>query len=192
MQVDEQVSSNPDSDLGEYSILSNSVHKSSPPITVEVNMSGQPVTMELDTGAAASVMSNSTFKKLFPRLRVHRSSLVLNTYSGHVLKVLGEVLVDVAYLGRPAKPLSLVVVDGDDSNTPHSPEPDQEEPPVPPTLSVRLLIVTRDDIELLRSISVSVMERTELSGEECGKLRLMDMYFVLCMHAMLLVIVSYY
>ena len=48
-----------------------------------------------------------------------------------------------------------------------------------PTLSVRLLIVTRDDIELLRSISVSVMERTELSGEECGKLRLM--YFVLCM-----------
>ena len=58
VQVDEQVSSNPDSDVGEYSILNNSVHKSSPPITVEVNISGQPVTMELDTGAAASVMSS--------------------------------------------------------------------------------------------------------------------------------------
>ena len=50
-------------------------------------MSGQPVTIELDTGAAAAVMSNSTFKKSFPRLRVHRSSLVLNTYSGHVLRI---------------------------------------------------------------------------------------------------------
>ena len=76
-------------------------------------MSGQPVTMELDTGAAASVMSNTTFKELFHHLKTRRSPLVLNTYSGHVLKVLGEVTLDVGYLGRPAKSLSLVVVDGD-------------------------------------------------------------------------------
>lgn len=113
VQVGVQQSSSPDSDLGEYSILSNSRSKSSPPITVEVNMSGQLVTMELDTGAAATVMSNTTFRKLFPNMKTHRSPLILNTYSGHVLRVLGEVTVDVVYRDQPVKSLSLIIVDGD-------------------------------------------------------------------------------
>ena len=76
-------------------------------------MSGKSETMELDTGAAASVMPNTTFRKLFPKLRTHRSPLVLKTYAGHVLKVVGEVMVDVTYWDQPAKSLSLVIVDGE-------------------------------------------------------------------------------
>ena len=42
-------------------------------------MSGQDVSMELDTDTAVTVMSYSTFKKLFPHLKTRRSQLVLKT-----------------------------------------------------------------------------------------------------------------
>ena len=115
-QVDATEPAESESDLGEYcvSIMTNSKSKSktTQPITVEVNMSGQDVSMELDTGAAVTVMSYSTFKKLFPHLKTRRSQLVLKIYTGQAMKVVGEVTMSVSYQGQPAKSLDLVVVQG--------------------------------------------------------------------------------
>ena len=65
--------------------------------------------MELNTVATASVMSNTTFKKLFPHLKTHCSLIILNTYSGHVLNMLGEIMVEVAYQDQPVKSLLLPI-----------------------------------------------------------------------------------
>ena len=68
-QVDATEPAESELDLGEHcvSIMTNSKLKSktTQPITVEVNMSGQDVSMKLDTGAAVMVMSYSTFKNSF-------------------------------------------------------------------------------------------------------------------------------
>ena len=78
-QVDATEPAESELDLDEHCVSimtnskSNSKSNTTQPITVEVNMSGQDVSMELDTGAAVTVMSYPTFKKLFPHLKTRRS-----------------------------------------------------------------------------------------------------------------------
>ena len=84
---------------------------SSRPIKVEVQVNGKPVPMEVDTGAAVSIISESTLRTLFPDSNLQHSSLVLRTYSNEHLKVLGELPVDVCYDSQSAS-LSLAVVAG--------------------------------------------------------------------------------
>ena len=46
--------------------------------------------MELDTGAAVTLMSESQFQELFPGVNLRESSVLLKTYSGEHLPVVGE------------------------------------------------------------------------------------------------------
>ena len=99
-------------DLGEYALsVANIGDKSPRPIRVDLHMSGKPVSMELDTGAAVSVMSNQAFKKLFPQAKLNKSQLILKTYTGQIMKVVGEFPVDVRYKEQQ-KSLDLVIVEG--------------------------------------------------------------------------------
>ena len=41
------------------------------PITVCITLDGKPVTMEVDTGAAKTIMSGKTFRKLWPGRSLH-------------------------------------------------------------------------------------------------------------------------
>jgi len=89
-----------------------------PPVVVHPRLNKVMVPMEIDTGAAVSVLSKKTYEKSWkekskPVLKV--SEVVLRTYSGDVLKVLGEVEVEVEY-GNQLETLPLVVVDGDGPN----------------------------------------------------------------------------
>ena len=60
------------------------------PWLVDVRIEGQPIKMELDTGAAVSVMSGTDFKKYFgSSITLHNCSLRLRTYTGEVIKPLG-------------------------------------------------------------------------------------------------------
>ena len=68
-------------------ILSTVIHK---PIQVEVSIDGQGITMELDTGAAVSLVSEITYKRMWPKQVLTRSTATLTTYSGEVLKVIGK------------------------------------------------------------------------------------------------------
>ena len=67
--------------------------------------------MELDTGAAVSVMSSAAKDKLFPNLKPKTTSVILTTYTGEKISVLGKLIVDVKY-GKQHKQLPLYVVDG--------------------------------------------------------------------------------
>ena len=109
-QVDATEPAESESDLGEYCVsIMTSKSTTTQPITVEVNMSGQDVSMELDTGAIVTVMSYSTFKKLFPSFE--DTSITAGT-EDQAMKVVGEVTLSVSYQGQPAKSLDLVVVQG--------------------------------------------------------------------------------
>ena len=83
------------------------------PIRVTLLINNKELVMELDTGAATSLISEATYHKLFPDIYLHRSSPVfLKTYTGQELVVVGEAEVDVKYEQQTAH-LPLLVVKGD-------------------------------------------------------------------------------
>ena len=87
--------------------------KRRPPLLVDLILDGQPVKMEVDTGAAVSVCSAADFKRLWPDCGpvLQPCSVQLKTYSEEPIAVLGQVEVDIDYAGQSAR-LPLVVVDG--------------------------------------------------------------------------------
>ena len=80
------------------------------PITVNVTVNDVPVTMEVNTGTAVSVMSHQQQQKLFPQAQLHPSQVVLHTYIAEVA-VVGILPVRVAYEGQEHY-LSLFIVQG--------------------------------------------------------------------------------
>ena len=68
--------------------------------------------MELDTGAAVSIVSEATRKELFPKAKLHPSNILLKTYTEEPIHLIGNLHVRVQYGDQVAK-LALVVVAGD-------------------------------------------------------------------------------
>ena len=85
-------------------------HKVSP-IKVNVQVNGMPVSMELDTGAAVSVMSQQQQKELFPTAQLQPSKVILRTYTAQSVGVVGTLPVKVVY-EEQEKDLSLFIVQG--------------------------------------------------------------------------------
>ena len=67
--------------------------------------------MEVDTGAAFSVISEATRQNVFPNETLHHSNLVLKTYTDESMKVKGTLNIRVKYRDQSEK-LVLVVVEG--------------------------------------------------------------------------------
>lgn len=86
--------------------------KVSSPITADLCVDGQPLTMEVDTGAALSLISEKTYKKMFPEVCLQKSNTVLRTYTEERMTVLGEMQVEVQY-GQQREHLDLIVVAGE-------------------------------------------------------------------------------
>ncbi len=81
------------------------------PITVTATVNGAKVPMQVDTGAALSIISEETYRTLWladaaPNLQ--ESDVKLKTYTGSVIVVKGILEVEVKYKDN----LSLVVVEG--------------------------------------------------------------------------------
>ena len=53
--------------------------------------------MEIDTGAAVSVISKKTQEKLFPNAHLDKSSLKLSTYTAESIPVVGQMEVELTY-----------------------------------------------------------------------------------------------
>ena len=86
--------------------------KKSGPIMVVVTVNNSPLQMELDTGAATSIISADTYRQTLsgaPALQPTAKSL--HTYTGEQLKVLGVLHFTVTYQSQVAD-LELTVVDG--------------------------------------------------------------------------------
>ena len=98
-----------------YSVVTQKSPASSLRTTVLINNS--PLVMEVDTGAACSLISEATFNKLWdsrtaPPLQPSGLPLPLRTYTGEPIRVLGSVMVTVNDNQQEAE-LPLLVVGGD-------------------------------------------------------------------------------
>ncbi|XP_062501692.1 uncharacterized protein K02A2.6-like [Corticium candelabrum] len=88
------------------------------PLAVTVHINKKAVQMEVDTGASVSIVSESTYKKLWKRQELpglRRPQVRLHTYSGEPLTVLGELDVRVRTQNQIAT-LPLIVVRNDGPN----------------------------------------------------------------------------
>ena len=83
-----------------------------PPIKIPLLVDNVLLEMELDTGAAITIISEVKYKEHFSETKLRESSTLLKTYSGERLKVVGEIAVNVEYENQSAK-LILTVVAGD-------------------------------------------------------------------------------
>ena len=81
--------------------------------TLEVLINNQPVDMQIDTGAAVSIMSEATYKQIFAHKRlsppIEPTSMQLSTYSGEKLQTMGIITVEVLYQKQRCQ-LKLVIV----------------------------------------------------------------------------------
>ena len=95
-----------------FSVRQNACERR-PPLMVKVSLDGRAVDMELDTGAALSVCSDSVFRQLWPSdgPDVEPCDVRLKTYSGEPLSVCGQAMVNVEY-GGSSTLLPLVIVKG--------------------------------------------------------------------------------
>ena len=97
-------------DCVEYEVpLNHFGAKSDQPYVLDVQLDGKPIRMEIDTGAALSLVSEQTFRSLFPLRSVETSKVHLRTYSGEVISVVGQMQLAVSYQDQKAM-LPLVVV----------------------------------------------------------------------------------
>ena len=97
----------PDDDLPLYSVKSHCTK----PITVDVEVNGIKVCMEVDTGTAVSLMSQEIKEKLFPEATLQQSKTWLRIYTGEPIEVVGELPV-TATCGDQSKNLTLYIVPG--------------------------------------------------------------------------------
>lgn len=80
------------------------------PLYVSVNLNGKQVSMELDTGSAVSIMSESKFKEISSD-PLQESQVNLCTYSGEKISVQGEAMCNVEYEGKQYG-LPIIIISG--------------------------------------------------------------------------------
>ena len=94
----------------DFSILSLE-HQSQPPISVLLQINGKDLRMELDTGAAMSLISEVTKKEILPDIVIRPSDIILRTYTAEAVEVVGQCDVMATYEHQSIE-LSLLVVSG--------------------------------------------------------------------------------
>ena len=78
---------------------------------VNLQLNGVPVTMEVDTGATVSLMSQDSQRCFFPEAVLDRPTVRLTTYTTEAIPVVGIMTVQVEYLSY-VEPHTFYVVQG--------------------------------------------------------------------------------
>ena len=86
------------------------------PYCVNINVNGHEITMEVDTGASVTVISEQTYRQTLKSVpKIQPSDANLHTYTGEEFKVLGLIKVPVEYSNQKAT-LPAIVVAGKSPN----------------------------------------------------------------------------
>ena len=92
---------------------------SSDPIMIDLQLEGQTVSMELDTGASVTILNNSTYdriKSAVPSVNLKPTTKRLVTYTNEDIPIRGCVRLNVGYRVQTVRTLSAVVVTGNGPN----------------------------------------------------------------------------
>ena len=106
-----RVQDDQESSSSEEYVLHKVGNRSVDPVLVQVQINGKPLKMEVDTGAALSIISEGTRMAIFPEEKLRASGLVLKTYTNEPMQVIGTLNVRVQYESQ-IKKLVLVVIAG--------------------------------------------------------------------------------
>ena len=97
-------------------LLNNIRSEPGKPLVMDIKLNGKPLTMELDTGAAVSLVSERTFQSLLPECQLKPSRVPLRTYSGERMEFREELVVTVEYDSQhtehPTPPAATPAQDG--------------------------------------------------------------------------------
>ena len=99
-------------DIDPTTLFRVSSKSSIPPLEVEVKMDDCIVKMEVDTGATLSLMSETTFRTLWPRRSLVASEVRLRSYTKDPIPVIGQCNVNIVYNDQTAEQLPLIIVKG--------------------------------------------------------------------------------
>ena len=86
--------------------------ESTRPIHVEVLLDGKPCDLEVDTGAAVSILSETRVNSILPGAQLLKTNVSLKTYTSEKIPVKGKLPVEVQY-GHQKKSLACYAVRGD-------------------------------------------------------------------------------
>ena len=87
-------------DMDDLILRVNSVGRSVvKPYMAVLEINGKPLKMEVDTGAAVTLISQATLRALFPQAELQKSTLTLHTYTTESLGVVGQLEVKVRHRG---------------------------------------------------------------------------------------------
>ena len=100
-----------DTEGATYNLFALEAVQTPAPLRVTMQVNKAKLTMEVDTGASASIISNETYIRLWQRPLLQASQCKLRTYTGEVLEVRGILTVDVTYADQ-TRTLPLLVVAG--------------------------------------------------------------------------------
>ena len=98
-----------------YALYNLSSSKSRMPLVQLLTVNGTPLQMQVDTGAVVSLISESTYMRVWPQVRrpaLEKSGILLRTYTGEGINVVGKICVDVQHEGQNHRSLDLLVVQG--------------------------------------------------------------------------------
>lgn len=106
---------------GDYDYVFNIGGGSAPPIKIDIELNGQSIEMELDTGSYYSVMSKGTYLQLWPnaetRPNLEQFDKPLSVYGGSPLAIEGKIHVQAKLAGRDRLVSSNIVVVGNKGPT---------------------------------------------------------------------------
>lgn len=94
LELDDPAPNNHDD---EFKLFQISEEKSEPSIMIPVKVNGEECSMELDTGATVSIMSEEAWRKRFPTAPLEESQIKFRTYTGEALDIIGQANVQVTY-----------------------------------------------------------------------------------------------
>ena len=77
--------------------------RTSAPIRVEFQVNGKPLLMEVDTGAAVFVIPEQQLTSHYPEAQICPCKVILRTYTGEPIEVLGKLKVSAQYQHQPSR-----------------------------------------------------------------------------------------
>ena len=98
-------------DEEDYELWAIKSSKKSKSYSTKLEVDGKSLQMEIDTGASLTLVSEQTFRSLWPNSTLNGSRITLSSYGGESIPVLGTVDVHVEY-GDQEAVLPLLVVKG--------------------------------------------------------------------------------
>ncbi|UYV60338.1 K02A2.6-like [Cordylochernes scorpioides] len=80
-----------------------------PPYVIKVRVEDTLMTFEIDTGSCLTLISEKDFKRYLPDVQVKEAGIIVKTYDGTVVPILGEIDVKVDFRGTIAKLRAVVM-----------------------------------------------------------------------------------